>query len=441
MQSTLLKGDIKSHFIKYLFPAIAGNLSYGMLIFIDTVFIGQGIGALGLAALNVAIPIYTLVAIGMMLGIGGATAAAIDIGAGNRKSRNEIFSLCIYLGIVTSIVFSILMSIYLEELCLFLGANSEIYPLVKDYVSVISKSIMFYIIPHILTNFIRNDNNPKLTMYYLIVCSLLNIILDYFFIFVFKWGMTGASAATSIAQFAGTLILLTHFLRNDNSLILLKIKIKFDMVVRILKIGMASFINEISLGIVIMVSNYQFYKYLGNDGVSAYSIVLNIRLLVYLVLGAFGQAMQPILSVNYGGKEMARVRKTLRLGNYATFFTGVIFYVILLSFTSFFVKLFNNSNENLFEIAKVGFPLYFLSTLFMGINLQFGSFFQSVEYAKISSILNILRGLILIVIFIYVLPNFFGVYGLWLAYVLTEVFTLIYAVYYYKKRFKKYHEL
>lgn len=441
MQSTLLKGDIKSHFLKYLFPAIAGNLSYGMLIFIDTVFIGQGVGALGLAALNIAIPIYTLVAVGMMLGIGGATAASIDLGKGDKKSRNEIFSLCIYSGIALSIFFSIAMSIYLEKICIFLGANPEIYPLVKDYVSVISKSIIFYIMPHILTNFIRNDNNPKLTMYYLLVCSGLNIILDYLFIFIFKWGMGGAALATSIAQFTGTIVLLTHFLRKDNNLILEKIKLKISVISRILKIGVASFINEISLGVVIMISNYQFFKYLGNDGVSAYSIVLNIRLLVYLVLGAFGQAMQPILSVNYGGEEIKRVRKTFRMGNYSTFVTSIIFYIILLSFTNYFVKLFNSDNQELFNIAKVGFPIYFLSTIFMGINLQLGSFFQSVEYTKISSLLNILRGLILIVIFIYLLPKIFGVYGLWSAYVLTEVITLILGVYYYKKKFKKYHKI
>ncbi|MGL5578481.1 MAG: MATE family efflux transporter, partial [Fusobacteriaceae bacterium] len=150
MQKNLLAGDLKVQFMRYLFPAVAGNLSYGLLIFVDTVFIGRGIGSLGLAALNVAIPVYTLVAFGMMLGIGGATASSVDMGRGDKKGRGEIFSTTIILGIGLSIIFSIFMSIYLDEICRLLGANEEIFPMVRDYVNVISKSIMFYIMPHIL---------------------------------------------------------------------------------------------------------------------------------------------------------------------------------------------------------------------------------------------------------------------------------------------------
>lgn len=439
MSKNLLEGELKPQFMRFLFPAVAGNLSYGLLIFIDTVFIGRGVGALGLAALNIAIPIYTLVAFGMMLGIGGATAASIDLGRGNRKSRSEIFSLTIYSGIGLSILFTLIMSLYLDEICRMLGANEEIFNLVRQYVNVISKSIIFYIMPHILTNFIRNDNNPRLTMYYLIVTSVLNIGLDYLFIFPLKMGMGGAALATSIAQFAGTMVLVTHFFRKGNTLFLEKIKIKLETLKRILQIGAASFINEISLGIVIMISNFQFFKYLGNEGVSAFSIVLNIRLLVYLVLGAFGQAMQPILSINYGAKLIERVRKTFRIGNISMLGTSIFFYILLISFSTFFIKLFNRDNVHLLEIAKYGFPLYFLSTIFMGINLQLGSFFQAVEYNRISSILNLLRGLVLIIVFIYLLPIILGVEGLWLSYVLTEIFTMVYAIYYYKKRFKKHH--
>lgn len=440
MHKNLLEGDLKPQFMRFLFPAIAGNLSYGLLIFVDTVFIGRGVGALGLAALNIAIPIYTLVAFGMMLGIGGATAASIDLGQGKQKSRSEIFSLAIYAGIGLSIIFSLLLSLYLDEICRALGADPTIFPLVKDYVNVISKSIIFYIMPHILTNFIRNDNNPKLTMYYLVVTSVLNIVLDYLFIFPMQMGMAGAALATSIAQFSGTLVLITHFFRKGNTLFLEKLRIRLVTLKRILQIGAASFINEISLGIVIMISNYQFFKYLGNEGVSAFSIVLNIRLLIYLVLGAFGQAMQPIISINYGAKIIDRVRETFRIGNVIMFGTSIFFYVILISFSTFFIKLFNRDNIHLLEIAQYGFPLYFLSTIFMGVNLQLGSFFQAVEYNRISSIVNTLRGLLLIVLFIYILPKFFGVEGLWLSYVLTEVFTMIYAVFYYKKRFKKHHQ-
>lgn len=439
MQKNLLSGDLKAQFMRYLFPAVAGSLSYGLLIFVDTVFIGRGVGALGLAALNVAIPVYTLVAFGMMLGIGGATASSVDMGRGDKKGRVEIFSTTIILGVGLSIIFSIFMSIYLDEICRLLGANEEIFPLVREYVNVISKSILFYIMPHILTNFIRNDNNPKLTMYYLIVTSTVNIALDYLFIFPMKMGMEGAALATSLAQFSGTMVLLTHFIKRDNTLFLKKIKLRIGVIKRIVQIGASSFINEISMGIIIVISNYQFYKYLGNEGVSAFSVVLNIKLLVYLVLGAFGQAMQPILSINYGAEKIERVRKTFRIGNVTMGITSVFFYLLLIAFSSFFIRLFNRDSEQLLIIAKFGFPIYFLSTIFMGVNLQLGSFFQSVEYNRVSSLLNLMRGFVIIGVLIYVLPHFFGVVGLWSSYVLAEAFTMVYAIFYYKKKFKKHH--
>ncbi|MGL5100774.1 MAG: MATE family efflux transporter, partial [Fusobacteriaceae bacterium] len=394
---------------------------------------------LGLAALNVAIPVYTLVAFGMMLGIGGATASAVDMGRGDKEGRGEIFSTTIFSGIIISIIFSLFISFYLDEICKLLGANDEIFPLVRDYVNVISKSIMFFIMPHILTNFIRNDNNPKLTMYYLIVTSTVNIGLDYLFIFPMNMGMAGAALATSLAQFSGTLVLLTHFIRKENTLFLKWMKFKSGIVKRIIQIGASSFINEISMGMIIIISNYQFYKYLGNEGVSAFSIVLNIKLLVYLVLGAFGQAMQPILSINYGAEKIERVRKTLRIGNLTMGATSVFFYILLIAFSTFFIRLFNRDSNELLKITEFGFPIYFLSTIFMGINLQLGSFFQSVEYNRVSSLLNLMRGFVVIGIFIYLLPHYFGVVGLWSSYVLAEILTMVYAIFYYKKKFKKHH--
>ncbi|MGL5579054.1 MAG: MATE family efflux transporter, partial [Fusobacteriaceae bacterium] len=254
-----------------------------------------------------------------------------------------------------------------------------------------------------------------------------------------QMGMAGAALATSLAQFSGTMVLLTHFMKKENTLFLKIIKLKGKVIKRVVQIGASSFINEISMGIIIIISNYQFFKYLGNEGVSAFSIVLNIKLLVYLVLGAFGQAMQPILSINYGAEKIERVRKTFRIGNLTMGMTSIFFYLLLIAFSTFFIRLFNRDSEQLLLIAKFGFPIYFLSTIFMGINLQLGSFFQSVEYNKVSSVLNLMRGFVIIGVLIYLLPYYLGVVGLWSSYVLAELFTMFYAVFYYKKRFKKHH--
>ncbi len=438
MKNNLLKGEIREHYFKYLFPSVAGTLAYGLLIFIDTVFIGRGIGSLGIAALNISIPIFSMVACGMFLGIGGATAAALDIGKGKKEGKNKIFTLCIYFGIFLSLFFSIAVTLNLDKIVYLLGARGEVIPMVKDYVAVVSKTIIFYIMPHILTNFIKNDYNPKLPMYYLIIVSLSNIILDYIFIFVFKWGMTGAAAATSISQFLGLLILLTHFRLPQNTLKLKKNFFDFNILIRIGRIGLPSFINEISLGTVIFISNAEFYKYLGNLGVSAYGIIVNVNFLLYLIYSGIAQSSQPIVSSNFGANQLSRVRETLNLGTKIIISSGIIFYFILVIFRVNIIMLFNNENQPLIKLAKNAFPLFFSGVIFLGLNLKFSSFYQSIEFNKISSLINLLRSLILVIFFIKILPIFMGVTGVWIAYSCSELVTFIIALIYYKKVYKKY---
>lgn len=436
VKQDILTGNLRKQFLKYLLPAIAGNLTYGLLVFIDTIFIGRGIGSLGLSALNISVPIYTLVSFGMMIGIGGATAAGIDLGKGNLESRNKIFTYSIIIGVLVSILFSTLLMLNLDRVCILLGGNEEIFSLVKSYVGVISISIIFYIMPHILTNFIRNDNNPKLTMYYLLVCSVLNIVLDYIFIFPLNMGMAGAAIATSISQGVGTLVLVTHFFKKSNTLYLKKVYLDFSIIIRIIKIGASTFINEICVGVVIIISNYQFYKYLGNNGLAAYAIILNIKLLIYLTLGAFGQGMQPLISINYGGKNYKRVLSTFKMATYSTIVVSIIFYLILVSNAEYFIGMFNNNNLEVRKIAKMGFPLFYCSLIFTGINIQFCSFFQSIEHTKIASLINFFRGVVLISFLLYLLPTLFGIRGLWSAYVVNEVIITGYIIFYYNKKFK-----
>ncbi|MGL5124068.1 MAG: MATE family efflux transporter [Fusobacteriaceae bacterium] len=438
MKNNLLVGEIRHHYFKYLFPSVAGTLAYGLLIFIDTIFVGRGIGSLGIAALNISIPVFSMVACGMFLGIGGATTAALNFGKNKKEEKNKIFTLCVYLGLFISLFFSIITSFNLDKIVHFLGARGEVIPLVKDYVSVISKTIVFYIIPHILTNFIKNDYNPKLPMYYLICVSISNVFLDYLFIFIFKWGMTGAAAATSISQFLGILILLTHFKLPQNTLKLKKKFFTFNILYRIGKIGLPSFISEISLGTVVIISNAEFYKYLGNLGVSAYGIIININFLLYLIYSGIAQSSQPIVSSNFGANQLLRVKETLKLGIKIVISSGIIFYLILVIFRTNIITLFNNENNELIKLTKNAFPLFFSGVVLLGLNLKFSSFFQSIEFNRISSLLNLLRSFLLVIFFIKILPKFIGISGVWLAYSSSELVTFIIAILYYKKVYKKY---
>lgn len=434
--NNLLVGDIKKHYFKYVIPSIAGSLAYGLLIFIDTVFIGRGIGAIGIAALNIAIPVFSLVAFGMTLGVGGATLASINEGRNELEGKNLVFSTALISGVVFSLIFTILSLLYLDKLVSFLGGKGEVFFMTREYLSVISKSIIFYIIPHILTNFIKNDYNPKLPTLYSFVVSIVNLVLDYLFIFVFKLGMGGAALATSIAQGLGTALLFSHF-RHPLAKLKFRYAFSFPILINIIKVGLPSFITEISLGAVLIIANYQFYHYLGNTGISAYGIIYNINLLIYLVYSGISQGAQPIISINFGAKNRERILETFKIGFKLSLILGVIIYITLYIFKTPITLLFNNSDLDVIALTKSGIPLYFITAIFMGLNLKLGSFFQSISYSKVSNIITFLRSSILIVIFLIFLPKFIGVSGLWLAFCFSELVTLLVGIYFYKIYFLK----
>ncbi len=428
--------SITSLFLKYLIPSVTGTLSVGILIFIDTVFIGRGVGSMGLAALNTAIPVFTLYSsTGLLLGMGGATAAAIDSGRGNIRGKNKIFSHGIILALGIGILYTLLQGIFIDGLALVLGATGTLFPMVKSYLGIISKFTLFYLVPHTLNAFIRNDGNPNLTMIGMVVCGIINIILDYVFIFIFGWGMAGAALATGLAQLAYFLILLLHFFSPRNTLRIQRKKFHLETAKRIFRIGFPSFLNDTSMGIAIFAFNLVLFRIRGDLAVSAYSIILNINFLVYLIFVGISQACQPLLSINYGAGNHKRVRETLKLGFLTSTLVAVATIVLLNVFKYPIIRLFNREDMALIDMASVGMPIFFSATLFMGLNIIYAILFQAVESPSISSLLTFLRGLGLIIAGLTLLPILLGINGVWGTPLFAESINLIIAFIFYR-RFK-----
>ena len=169
----LRKDPILKLFLKYLLPSVAGTLSVGILIFIDTLFIGRGMGSLGLAALTTAVPMFTLYSsIGLLLGMGGATVGAIELGRGGKDSLKIAFTNALLLAVGLSVILTMAQQFFLKDLVNGLGATEEIYDMVKSYLGVISLFTCFYLIPNAMNVFIRNDNNPNLAMVGMMVCGV-----------------------------------------------------------------------------------------------------------------------------------------------------------------------------------------------------------------------------------------------------------------------------
>ncbi|MDB8804265.1 MATE family efflux transporter [Romboutsia sp. 1001216sp1] len=435
-ESVFLNSDINKLFYKYLINSVLGMLAVSFCILADTMFIGQGIGSDGLAALNICIPIFNLFnGLGLLFGMGGATALSISRGKGEIVESQRIFTKSIIIAILVGITLSTLGKIFTEKIGYILGANiSNIY-MVKEYLSGVLIFSFSYILAHTTSAFIRNDHNPRLAMIATVTSGLSNVILDYLLIFIFDMGIKGAGLATSIASLINLLILLTHFISKKCSLRFIKFKINVKDISRILFNGLPSFIVEISSGIVIFIFNLKLLNIVGNIGVSAYSIIANVSLVAAAIFTGISQAMQPIISVNYGANKIDRVKRVRKKGLKTSIIVGLSFYIIGILFPQFIVGVFTSEKGQIVDITVNAIRYYFLAFIFMGINIVNGAYYQSMEHRILSNVISLSRGIILIIIGITILPIFLGVNGVWLSAVFAEVLTLIITyIYVYKKK-------
>ncbi len=425
----LIKGSIPKLFIKYLIPAISSMIGLSLYILVDTIFIGQGVGVKGLTALNITLPIFSMfICLGVLLGMGGATAFSVSIGKKNIKEAQEIFTITLALGLIAGFVFTLINLLFIDQLCRFLGASSQIFDLAKEYSVILIWFSSAFIFTSILSCFIRNDHSPKTAMIAGLTGNFVNIILDAIFIFVFHWGMTGAVLATVISPLISIAVLMTHFKKKHNQLKLTRPVNTFKKVYRILRNGFASFLDSIAPGIVIFSFNQVLLKLSGDLGVAAYSVIANIAFVGNVLFIGTAQAMQPIASQNFGAGYRLRVNKVFKLALITALSIGIAKMLFIWSFPMPIIKLFNASDPALLFTAKQGLKLYFIAMPFMALNMVIVSFLQSIEKSSIATIITLNRTIFMVLIGLFILPSLWGMIGVWLIVPIAEFTTLLFTL-------------
>ncbi|QZY56429.1 MATE family efflux transporter [Crassaminicella profunda] len=421
----LKKDSVSKLFFNYLIPAVMGMLIMSLHIVIDGIFVGRGIGSDGLAAVNIVVPFFSLfAAMGILIGLGGATVVSIKFGEGKEEEGNSIFTQSIVIAIIISIIITVVSELNIEKLSYILGANDKILLFVKEYMRVIIFFAPIFILVDVLNCFVRNDRAPKLSMYAMIIGAIINCCLDYIFIFKFHWELSGAALATGISNILSITILLMHFMFKKGDLKFVRTRFVVNDMIRIFKNGFPNFLAEMSLAAVTLVFNLVLMKMLGEIGVSAYGIINYIHALMLMVFIGISQAVQPIISYNYGAKEYERARESFKLAVEVSVVFGICFFMSGILFGKNMVKLFNNNNIELMELTTSGIKIYFINYLFMGVNMVTASYFQAIEKTKFSTIITLNRGLILIMAGLFILPKIFKINGIWITTPVAEAVTL-----------------
>ena len=413
-------------FIKYVSQNVMSMIGLSCYILADTFFIANGIGDKGLTALNLAIPVYSLVnGIGLMLGVGGATKYAITRAQGQKVEGNKIFTNMTYTALIIGAVFVVLGLFASGRIAALLGANQATYEMTDIYVKVIMLFSPIFLINNIINCFVKNDNNPSLAMFAMLCGCGFNIVFDYVFIFIAKLGMLGAVLATGFAPVVGLIVLSCHFIRKKNEFSITREEIDFPTIKVAVQIGIPSLVTELSSGIVIIIFNLLILRIARNVGVAAYGIIANISLVCLAIHTGIAQGIQPIISHAHGRGMRRRIANVYK---YALI-TAIALSLIMLAFLCInadWVAMVFNSDQSpeLQSIAVEGIYLYFTGIPFARINIVVASYFASVERAVPAQIVSLLRGFILIIPAVFVLSFGFGLVGVWLAFPITEVLTV-----------------
>ena len=369
---------LRREFFQYVILNICGMIGLSCYILADTFFISNGLGANGLTALNLAIPIYSFIhGSGLMFGMGGATKYSIYRGQKEFKNADKSFSNTICIMSILSAIFVLTGIFFSEKLTILLGADKDVFHMTKIYLQVILLFTPAFMANDTLICFVRNDGNPKLSMIAMLTGSLSNIILDYIFIFPLNMGIFGAVLATGFAPVISLIILSRHWFTKQNQFQLVRITPSFRLTGTIISLGIPSFITEMASGIVMIVFNAIILHLQGNIGVAAYGVVANLSLVIVSIYTGIAQGTQPILSRVYGERDSQKQILKYAIKTMLVISCGI--YLLFLFSASPIVSVFNSKqNLQLQRIAVTGLKLYFTAIPFAGFNIIISSYFASI---------------------------------------------------------------
>jgi len=418
--------DLRHQFLKYVSLNILAMIGNSCYILADTFFIANGCGSLSLAALNIALPVYSFVSgIGQMISVGAATKYTILKAQGEDQEANRLFTDAFRLCLLIGICCMLLITFYGRTICRLLGADATILELTTTYLRTMMIFAPFFVTNILLGAFVRNDGAPGLSMTSVLAGSLFNVVFDYIFIYPMDLGLWGAALATGCAPVIGILINMIHIIRKKNQFHFigsLLQPIRLSSLTISCRLGISAFIAEFSNGVVLLAYNRLMLPLAGNNGVAAYGVVANIALVVIAIFSGVTMGMQPLISEQYGRDNQKATRQLIRYGLLLTSILALGITAAGFLAAEPMVDAFNQEgNQEMAALAVPGLRLYFTGFLFAGINMILSSAYAAMEQAGRAFLISISRGLILIVPAAILMTICFGLNGLWLAFTVTEV--------------------
>lgn len=416
---------MKKEFIKYAVPSALAMFISALYTVIDGIFVGQGVGDSALAAVNIVLP-FTVMLFGLasMFAIGGGALVSKNIGAKNIDKAVNIFRQVFKTLLIVSLGISIVCVIFTEQIVTMLGSTDILKPLATDYLRFYAIFCIPNLIGIVLNSFVRNDGRPKLAMISTISGAITNIVLDYIFIFELQMGIKGAAIATGLGQLVTVIILIPHFTMKKGYLSFGNVKLSMNNIKEFCTIGFPSFFAQGSYSIIVLLHNIALVNYVGEIGISAYSILNYITTNIYMVLYGVTLGVQPLISYNYGkkdGKRMLGFFNITAITNVlVTIFFAVICYILGPALISIFTK-----DYQIADLSYNALKISCLSYFAIGLNLNNLVYYQAIETPKYSNLICILRSVGYLPLCLFIFGRMFGINGIWASAIVSETLTFI----------------
>lgn len=420
----------KKQFFKFVIPSVVSMLVFNLYTMVDGIYVARFVGEHALSAVNISMPYVNFIfAFSILFSVGTSTVVAIFRGENNMKSANETFTRNTIFLTVCALIITLLALVFQNELALFLGASEVTLPYVHDYLGVLIWFTFFFIVSYSMEVLVKTDGFPKLATAAVSVGAVTNIVMDYVLVVHVGMGIRGAAIATGLSQVLTFTVFTIHFLGKRGTIHWCKTTMDLSVYKRIIPIGTADFITELSAGTIIFLFNHAILKHIGDNGVVTYTVITYIYNIVMMTFTGISQGMQPLVSFYRGRREENTCRLFLRYALYSTFAMSMLALAICLFMTPALVSIFiDESRAELFTYTVHAFRIYSLCYLVIGYNIVCSGYFAAVEKSGYSFAISLLRGFVLIAASIWIMGELFQGEGIWYATLVCESSTLVVSI-------------
>ena len=427
--------------LRFVLPSVVMMVFTSIYGVVDGLFVSNFAGKTPFAAINLVMPfVMVLGGIGFMIGTGGTALVSKTLGEGDGHTANRYFSMMIILTAVLGVLLAVVGVAFMPDVARFLGATDEMMGDCVLYGRIVIGFTAAFMLQNVFQSFLIAAEKPHLGLISTVAAGVTNMVLDAVFIMLFDWGVAGAAIATGLSQCVGGFIPLFYFLRpNDSLLRLVPARPEWRPIVKACANGSSELMSNISSSVVSMIYNFQLLKYIGEDGVSAYGVLMYVQFIFIAIFIGYSIGSAPIVGYHYGAQNHTELSGLLKKSVLLMLVCGGVLSIAAVVLAAPLAHLFVGYDAKLFELTCHAFLLYASSFLFAGFNIFVSSFFTALNNGAVSAAVSFMRTMIFQTSSVLILPLIFGVDGIWYASIAAEIFACILSAVFLVAKRKKYH--